>query len=93
MTVSSHSVRRYLDVLDSEMKCFQEDTLYRLDSESVISFLEDYDRERVLIMVETGTPEFEKFEKNFCQAIKNQRVGVLRSLLGHATKCNTLQIA
>ncbi|KAL6743981.1 hypothetical protein Aduo_016961 [Ancylostoma duodenale] len=59
----------------------EDDSLCRLDSENVISFLEDYDRERVLIMADTGSIDFEQFETNFCQAIKGQRPEVDFALL------------
>ncbi|EYC29066.1 hypothetical protein Y032_0007g3570 [Ancylostoma ceylanicum] len=59
----------------------EEDSLCRLDSENLISFLEDYDRERVLIMADTGAKDFEQFEANFCQAIRGQRAGVDFALL------------
>ncbi|EYC29067.1 hypothetical protein Y032_0007g3570 [Ancylostoma ceylanicum] len=58
----------------------EEDSLCRLDSENLISFLEDYDRERVLIMADTGAKDFEQFEANFCQAIRGQRVSAVTSL-------------
>ncbi|KAK6758458.1 hypothetical protein RB195_015961 [Necator americanus] len=58
-----------------------EPTIIRLQSESLISFLEDYDRERVLVMVDTKSPKYAQFKENLYVAMKNQRPGVEFAIL------------
>ncbi|KAK6059004.1 hypothetical protein COOONC_03397 [Cooperia oncophora] len=59
----------------------EEPKLYTLDSENVIAFLEDYDRERVLLLTKSCTEDGTEFERNFRKAMKSQRSDVIFAML------------